>query len=311
MSKKNYQFTHLDASESVYFNRQLETIEAETKDVQYPDLLARSLLPVDSSGPSSKKVVTYRQFDRVGMAKMISSYADDLPRVNGLAKEFSVLVKTGGVSFGFTLDELKLASEFNQPLDSTEAYNAAKANEELIERVAQLGDAPTGLLGLLNQPNANTYTLPTDGTGSSATFASKTGDLVIRDLNNIAFRATSLTNGVEKNDVMLFPLSLYMELSTRRMSDSSDLTILEFFLKNSPYVKQVVPWYVLQTAGAGSTRRIVSYTRSPGKLKLIIPQEHQQEAPQVHGLETIVPTTIRTGGVLAYYPMSITYSDGS
>jgi hypothetical protein len=92
---------HLDAAETVFFTRQLEHIKARTYDIKYPELKARMFIPVSNEVPSGAKTVTYRQWDRVGRAKIVADGAKDLPRVDALAREFSRPTRICGDSFGY------------------------------------------------------------------------------------------------------------------------------------------------------------------------------------------------------------------
>jgi len=61
--------TRCDANESIFFARQLEYIKGRTYDIQYPNLSALALFPVDTSAGAGANTITYRQYDTVGMAK--------------------------------------------------------------------------------------------------------------------------------------------------------------------------------------------------------------------------------------------------
>ena len=89
-----------------------------------------------------------------------------------------------------------------------------------------------------------------------------------------------------------------------------NVTILEYFLRTSQYVKSVDVWNKLAGAGSGGVDRMVAYRRDPDALELIIPQEFEQFAPQQEGLEWQVPCHARCAGVVSYYPLSIAYGDG-
>ena len=80
----------LDADGAVFFQRQLEHIKSKSYDVLYADLIARTLFPVSNEGGMGVTSITYRTYDQIGSAKIISAYADDLPR----ADEFSWLEDT-------------------------------------------------------------------------------------------------------------------------------------------------------------------------------------------------------------------------
>ena len=66
----------------------------------------------------------------------------------------------------------------------------------------------------------------------------------------------------------------------------------------------------LETAGAGSTTRIATYSKTPEVLKLILALDYEQLPPQAKGLEFEVPGRMKIGGVIVKRPMACTFADG-
>lgn len=304
------QFTHLDATESTFFSRELEQIRAKNYNVKYAALKGLEFVPVDASLDPGVETVTYRQWDSVGVAKIVASYANDFPRADVLAAEFTSKIKSIGASFGFNVQEIRAARREGRPLDSMKAAACRKAIDQKIDTIVQTGDTATGLLGLLNQPNALTYTIPSDGAGSAQTFASKTSDQVARDMHAAAHYIVSTTKEVERPDTMVLPLTQFMYVSVTRMSTIDATTILEFFLKTSGYITSVQSWLPLATAGSGGTTRMLVYRKDPDALQFLMPVPFEQFPPQEQGLEIVTYCHSRVGGVVAYYPLSICYADG-
>jgi hypothetical protein len=309
-AKKEYKFDNMDADEGIFFNRELDRVKARSYDVQYPELKARSLMPVDSESDPGMEFVRYEQFDEVGSAKVIASYAGDLPRADVKGKEFTSPVRGIGSSFGYNLQEVRASARANKRLPERKAAAARRVIEKKIDDILWSGDSTYGLLGLLNQPNANTCTLTADGTGGTTTWSTKTPDQVVRDLHAIANTSVNLTNEIEIPDTLLLPLTSYQYISNTRMGDGSDKTIKQFFLETSEYIKRIETSIKLETAGSGSTKRAVAYKNSNEKFEAVIPQEFETLDPERRGLEWVTMCHARCGGVLAYYPMSITYADG-
>jgi hypothetical protein len=319
-----------DADTNVFFERQLETIKAGSYDVKYPNLLGRSLIPVDGSVPPGAEVVTYRQFDRVGVAKIIGTYGRELPRADVKGKEFTSPVKSMGTAYAYTVQDIRAAAQAGFPLDGRKAAAARRAFEELVDAIAFSGDSAHGLQGFNAIANAQTYTPGTGGTGTGgpgnlawganstgitggtpgANGLDKTSDQILADLHNAIQTMITATNGVEIPDTVLLPLNQYGAISTTARSTTSDTTILGYFLANHPYIKQVVPWYKLKGAGGSGYDRAIIYRRDPTAIGLVIPQEFEQFPPQQKGLEFEIPCHGRIGGVIAYYPMSVLYMDG-
>lgn len=307
MEKK---FVNLDASEGVFFTRQLENIKAKSYDVKYAELKARSILPVSFEAGPGANSITYRQYDMTGVAAIIANYAKDLPRADIKGKEFTVPVKSLGASYGYNVQEIRAGQMSGLPLEQRRANAAKRAVLQKENTIAFFGDTDTGLAGFINNSAIGAYTVPADGTGASALWTAKTPDQIIRDLNGLAHKTVEDTKGVDAADTILLPLSRYNYIAATPRSSTSDTTILEFFLKANPYIKEVSWLNELETAGSGSTKRMIAYRRSPDYVTLEIPQDFEQFPEQEQGLEYVVPCHSRIGGVILYYPLSVAKGDG-
>jgi hypothetical protein len=299
----------LDANEGVFFARQLEYVRAQTYDVKRPKLSALALMPVDTSIPEGANTITYRQFDEVGMAKVVGNYANDLPRADVVGKEFTSPIRTIGNAYGYNTQEIRNAMFAGVNLNGKKATAATKAQEQKINQLAFAGDADNGLPGLLNNSNVPEVTLLADGTGSSKTFASKTADKIVRDINALINKVITQSKGIHRVTEVWLPVEQYALIATVQNSSASDATILSFLKEVHPGVtfNQVVE---LDGAGAGGADRMYALENSRDNWQLNIPMMIKQHTPQQVGLEFVVPVESRFGGVTIEYPLSMAYSDG-
>lgn len=301
-----------DAGESAFFARQLEEIRGRSYDLKLIELKARMLIPVDNSVPPGADAVTYRQYTSFGVAKMVASYAEDFPRADVYGKEFTVRPKSIGASYGYNVQEIRAAQMTGLPLEQRRANAARRAIEEKIDSIAQVGDTDTGLTGFLNQGTFTSYVIPSgSGSGATQAWTTKTPSEILADMNGIVNAVISNTKEVEHPDTMLLPIDQYTLIAVTPFSaqNASNVTILEMFLRNNPWVSEVEPWYALKGAGASTSDRMVVYKRDPDHLMLVIPQEFEQFPPQVKGMEFVVPCHARCGGVQVPYPLAIAYGD--
>ena len=304
-------FIHLDADESIFFARQLEFVKSKSYDVKYAELKARSLIPVSSEAGPGADTIKYEQFDQVGMAKIISSYADDLPRADVKGKEFISPVRSIADSYGYSVQEIRSAKMAGKPLEQRRANAAKRAILQKENALAFLGDSSNGLIGFINHPSISSTTIAADGTGSATTFASKTPAQILRDLNKLANFIVENTKSVEIPDTLLLPVAQYNLIFSTPWSTTGDgETIGQLFLKNSPYIKNVDWVNELKGVGAGSTDRMIAYKKDPDHLTLEIPQDFEQFEAQPRNLEYVIPCHERFGGVIIYYPLSVAYVDG-
>lgn len=302
-------FQNLDADESIFFARELEFVKTKTFDILFPELKARDLIPVSFEAGPGAESITYQQFNQVGLAKIISNYADDLPRADVAGKEFTSPIKSLATSYGWNLQEIRAAQMAGRPLPQRKANSARRANMTLENSIAWFGDADSGLQGFLSNPNVNTVVLPADGAGASKKFADKTPDQILRDLNSMATAIHSVSNGVEFPDTLLLPITQYNLIFTTPRAANSDKSIGQWFLENSPHINNVDWLTEIKDSGPAGVSQMVAYRRNPDKVTLEIPQDFEQMPVQERGLEFIVPVHQRCGGVIIYYPLSIAIAD--
>ncbi len=307
MSKR---FANMDADESIFFEKQLSQVKSATYDVKYANLKARTLFPVSKEINPGAEVILYEQYDSVGMAKVIASYGDDLPRADIKGKEFTAKVKSLGASYGYSLQEVRAAKFAGKPLQQRKAEAAKRAILQKENSIAFFGDSAFGLGGFISAPNITSVTIPNDGTGSSTLWSAKSAEQIIRDMHLVANTIVETTKGVEIPDTLLLPIEQYNLAATKKVGVDSNMTALKFFLETSPYIKQVEWVNELKDAGTASAEVIMAYRRDPMALTLEIPQDFEQLDVQERNLEFLVPCHSRTAGVLVYYPLSIAKGEG-
>lgn len=298
-----------DANESVFFARQLEFVKSQTYDIKRVSLSALTLMPVSTTIPEGATTHTYRQYDTVGMAKVIANYANDLPRADVTGKEFTNPIRSIGNAYGYNVQEVRSAMYAGINLNGKKALAATRAHQEKINQLAFSGDADHGLPGLLSNTNVPEVTLAADGTGSSKTFATKTADKIVRDVNALINKVITQSKGIHRVNQVWLPVEQYALISTTQNSIASDTTILEFLQKNHPGVefKQVVE---MDGAGAGGADRMYAMENSMENWQLEIPMMIRQYAPQQMGLEFQVPVESRFAGVIIEYPLAFAFADG-
>lgn len=297
-----------DALETVFIARELVSVETAVYEKKYPEFKGRSLVPKKAL-PEGATFASYTEQDEYGSARIISSGADDLPRAEVSRAETLVQIYTVANSYAYTTMELKKAAFARMSLDAAKAMAARRIMEQKIDSLLQTGDAAYGMKGLLNQTGTNTYVVPNGGLGSPL-WTQKTSDEILTDLNAMANAASNATNGIEYPDVLVLPIDKYDLISQKPRSSTSDTTVKEFFLGNSQYIKEIIPWWPCKTAGTGGVSRAVAYRRDIEALWYYMPQEFQAMAPQIQKLEYLIPCTADYGGVHVRLPKSITYADG-
>jgi hypothetical protein len=309
-----YDDLRLDAADSAFFTRDLAAIEAELHRTDFPEIKHAKLIPTVTGYAPGAASDIYRQFTGVGRAKIISDKSKDLPRVDVKGDEVLGPVKPLGDAFAYTVMEVKGAAEAAkkgnpaQPLPRERASWAYEAIQRALEDVAALGDAPTKLKGLCNHDAVSSGTAQNGGGGSSL-WIHKTPDEILLDVNSMVETIRDATMGIESPDTLVLPEKQFAHIALTRLTDTGEKTILDFILKNQPFLEGIESWHYLKGAGAAGKDRAVAYRRDPMKLKLKNPHGYQQFEPRRVGLEYIIECFMTTGGVTVYKPKSIHYLD--
>lgn len=309
------QFVNLDAAETVFFARELESKAARSYDVIKAPLKAFELFPVDTSDGPGCETISYKQFDQTGIAKIIGNYADDLPRANVKGKEFFAKVKSVGNSYGYSLQEIRAAQFANRPLDQMQANAAARAQREKWNRIAFYGDAEYDLQGFLTNVNIPEGTVVA-GAALGTAWSTKTPDEIIKDVNEMINSVIALTNGAEQVNTVAMPIAQYTLINTTPRSATSDTTILQFLQNSHPGVEFM--WAneldSAQLAANGVTRFtgdvMMAYRRDPEVVQLKMPVLFETLPVQEKGLEYEIPCHSRIGGVVVRYPLAAVFRDG-
>lgn len=303
----NFRHSLMDAGETIFFQQALELVIAKAYDIKYPLIKFMDLFPINTQGGPGVQTMTYRQYDMVGMAKIIANYADDLPRVDVMGKEFTAKVKSVGDSFGYSLNDMRAARQAGEPLEQRKANAAKEAMMRKLNQIAFTGEASYGIPGILTNPNVSVATI----TGG---WASATADQILADLNLLANTPVVVSNGVEAPDTMIMTIQAYNIIKNKRLSTTADgtsETVLGYFLKNNGFIKQVEWVNELKGAGSGNTDVVVAYRRDPDAIEFRMPQAFEQLPPQERNLETIVNCHSRTAGMFIYYPLSVVKAQGT
>ena len=293
----------------LFLERQLEFIRPQVFETVYADIKYSTILPVTSEAGTGAQTFTYRIMDSTGEFKLIADAADDLPRADVSQVEKSINIRSFGGSFGYTVQELRAAQMANIALEQRRAQAVRRAYEEKVEAVAMFGEPSVGLAGFFNNATVDVVTANKWFTGTTA---SGTAQDMLELLNYGVTAIINASKMKEQPDTILMAYEDYNVVSTTRNSDSSDVTVLEYFLRTNPYIRNVEPINQLDADNSElNTNRMVVYKRDPDKVQLHIPQPLELFPPQQRGLEFIVPAHARVGGVSLYFPKSVIYVQAS
>jgi hypothetical protein len=301
------EYVNLDAAETMFFERELESVKSRTYDAIRAPLKALELIPMSTDAGAGAETITYQQFDMTGIAKIVANYDDDLPRANVKGKEFTSRVKSIGNSFGYSLQEVRAAQLAGSPLNARLATAAGRAQREKWNRLAFYGDEEHGIQGWLNNVNVPSSAVVA-GESTNTEWSTKTADEILKDMNDAVTQVINTTNGAEQPDTIVLPINQYRLINTTARSANSDLTILQYFERNNPGVS--VEWANELAGSFDGENGFIVYRRDPETMTLEMPSPFEMLPVQEGGFEYVVPCHSRFGGVIVYYPLSMAFKTG-
>lgn len=310
MSKIQINSVNLDAAGSIFFANQLNYIQSRVYEFEYPALEAFKILPISTAAPAGAEYVIFEAYQAAGRARVIESYADDLPAADLLGFQYMNKIKSIGASYRYSHQEIRAAQWANVDLPFRQAEAARRAIEQEMNTLAFTGLASAGMTGFFNNPYVPVYTVPADGVGASTLWVNKTPDQILRDMNQVANQIVFNSNGVERPDTLLLPIEQYTYIASTPRSALSDTTILAYFLLNNPFIERVLPIPQLAGAGTGGLDIMIAYEMNINKLQMEIPMPFTQYPPQERNLEFVVNCEARFGGVSIFYPLSVNIAQG-
>jgi hypothetical protein len=227
----------------IFFQRQLEYIQAQSYDVLYPELMARTVFSLNSEGGEGINTITYRSYDKRGETAIIAGKATDLPRGDISGKEYSINVRTLGNAYGYSRQELAASRLTGLPLEQRKADATRRSYEELVNKLSWFGDATHDLHGLFGGPAGAPWSkvsrMPVDaaaGAGSTVWGVDKTPDEVIKDLTGACTKLYTDTKKLFRPNKILMSVAKKMYLMNTPRSLQSDVSILNWFLANNPFI---------------------------------------------------------------------------
>lgn len=318
-----------DAGEVAFVERALLYVETEVYNFEFPPLEGRKYVPFDTTANPGAKTTSYKQYTRLGIAKLHTERGNDLPSVKLFVKEFFHQFYRIGCSYEYTLDDL-LAAQFSSQnggpaldIDLEHGQAAREAIERGFDVIAAIGSTTSanipglaigvgpdvGLLGLLNQPNATLYTPALSLAQGTTAWAFKTPDEKIADLTGLFTAVVATTYKTFTIDTILLPITQFFSANGQRLGDGSDETVINFFRKINPAVT-IDSWQYCAAAGVGGVDRAVGYVRNRRYVRMMISEEFRQMPPEWQDLTFSVDCTAKTAGVICPYPLSVAYMDG-
>ena len=299
--------------------RDFNQIEKEAYDLPRESLDAIMSAPIKGGISKGAQTYTVRTITKLGMAKVISADAKDLPPVSLAFKKNTVEIHNVGASYKFTNEELDGAAFAGIPLEALDARAARQTIDEKVDEIIYVGEKDWGLLGLLTNPNV-TRTVAATGASASKKWKDKTLDEITADIQtmvNAVFEATKgpRGSGTVTPDTLKLPREAYTSLTTRTKGVDSDVTFLKAL--QDRFAPQGIKSIECCNSAAGvgtidnnPVDRALLYKKAPENVFSILPVVFKVLPAQYVGLSIIYNCVARTGGTAWRRPTTGVYMDG-
>jgi len=303
---------HLDADDTVFVLRDLESRDTTQYDILFSGNLARQYIPDQPGVDPTANVYTYKMYEKTGNAKVVGPNANDLPRAGVQAGERSINVKQIPAEFGWTVREIQQARKVGVPLDDMSQQAAKRMIDFEQDDMLANGDSTLGIVGLYNIAGVNSFVATDKGGGAKDWTTAADPKLMLADINTLVKSTRAQLKQAGDQSVMFPKFRVILSsndygvgIDTPR-SDNSDTTILTYAKQNNPWIEDIYEWWRGDTAIAGASA-MVCFPPDPAALAGIVPVEMQMLPPQFSGMNINIPCYGSCGGIVCRYAVAVGY----
>ena len=292
-------------------------------DVEYPEhdwykvLKQEQIIENINPGATS---YAFRTRDRQGTAAFVGKNENNnIPKVSQTIG--AVEIPMAASAIGATLnneDARQYQFGFNSNLAQDLGETMRTACDNLIEQTVFFGDASVGFRGFLNYTGI-TVTNAVNGAAGTATWATKTAQEMIDDVNSAINKVWEDSKGVFLPNVIFLPMAQYALLANMPFNLNSSVAFssaLTYLKTNNMYTNlrgkelEIIPIRYLKGAGAGSADRMVVQDRSKKNQGMPFPMPYTVQAPVPVPLGAEFYSEQKHGSYYIAQSLSTLYVDG-
>lgn len=313
---------HMDANETIFFEREHETVLRTEYNREYQPKEAMNILPMNTEAGEADDTVRWFAFDSVGFAKFITDGgADDFPMVGVHGEEHTANIRTLGVGFNITMQDIRRSMKAGRGLPQRLAQAAREAMEQKKNKVGFNGDASRGILGLFTAPNTQDITAETAAASPNETewnaTSGKTPDEIVEDFTNLVESIPNATKGTHRATHVVLPANSLAHLKNTEKSAGSGVTLFKWISENNPgliiessYVFEEVDSGFLPSGASGTDSIGMAYEKLPENLAFMIAMPYLQHPAQQRNLDFFTVCEERIGGVIIWRPLTVAFMEG-
>jgi len=259
----------------------------------------------------------------IGNGKAWIGKASD--QIGGMGVDIAKLanpLELWGMELKYTIPELESAARLGRPVDQQKYEGLQLKHQMDIDEQVYIGDtSKTACYGLVNSTLVTPVALPAGASGST-TWAKKTPDEILADVNNMLVTNWNNSALAVMPDRLLLPPSQFGFIATAKVSNAGNVSILKYILENNilstsgqgKLVIFPVKWLLGAGSGgtvgtAGTVDRAVVYLKEYQRLRF--PMTLLQRTPiQYDSIYHKTTYYCRLGRTEIVYPETVGYYDG-
>ncbi len=214
----------------------------------------------------------------------------------------------------FTSVELERSQLTGQPIDSQKTDALNQLYQMNTDQMVYVGSDDVGATGLINSSLVTAAAVAT-GVGGLKTWASKTPDEILADVNTLLSAAWLASAYAVCPDKLLLPPTQFALITTMKVSSAGNVSVLKYLEDNCIALKvngkaldiQPVKWLV--GAGVDATDRMVAYTNAEDRVRFpMVPI--RRETAYYQGIRFTAPYLWAFGELEIVYTETVRYADG-
>ena len=278
--------------------------------VKYPSFDYSRFVPVNSEGDMWDIGTLVYSGDIAGAAAYVAGKGFDVPNASANFGVGQSNFHLAGIGYELGLQEVNRAARIpNANLGERKANAARLLAQQFIYTTVMKGQTEKNITGLINNASVPAANAPT-GSWGTATPAQMLGDM-----NTALNDVITNSNETAMPDTVLLPTTAFVAANNTQLTNTG-MSVLAFLRENNSYTLltgkplTILNSRELQTAGSGSTRRMIAFQNDPQNLEFFLPGVYEFLPPfAFSSMGYRIDGIMNVGQLEIYRPKTMSYRD--
>lgn len=259
----------MERNDSYLLQESVDYLIPKILDAQYPKLKAAEHIPVAYEGGAGAETINQLMIEYAGRAQITSAPGKNPPLVGILPNGLNTsVVRSVQMAFEINFQESRAAQRMGVNVSDKKGMAAREMVEREGNRLAYLGDVPSGIYGLFTFPLLPKVISPIRFNDLTVNPA-----LLLDYMNlwtNLLYN--EITNQVVQPNAVLMPTHVKTRLKTTYKSEYSDISLMKLWRDSNEFIDYVDDVPEANEAGFGETPGMLFYRRDPEYVTWYVPQ---------------------------------------